>query len=128
MSTEKVRVRVNPNCYIRYPHGEGGQLYGGNWEAETRPDGTTHRVWKGQEFDCERSFAYDVNESEVNHRVPPTAEAKPRPILSIIALIEDSLPVIKSTKPAKSEIEIQETETISIKSKPGPKPKIKQAS
>ena len=128
--TEKVLVRVNPNCYIRYPR-ESGNMYSGTWGSVTRPDGKQANTWTGDEFECEKAFAKTVNESLTNHNVPFTATAEPRPILTVVALIEDTLPIVKSKEvpnPAQSEIEVQETETISVKSKPGPKPKVKQVS
>ena len=113
-----VRVKVNENCYIRYPR-EGGESHGGNFVIESKPDGKKHRVWKGDEFDCEKSFADNINKDAYN--IPASAEA--RPILTIIGIHEATLPIIKASKPAVSEIAVVETETISIKSKPGPKPK-----
>ena len=76
--TEKVLVRVNPNCYIRYPR-EGGKMYSGTWGSVTRPDGKQANTWTGDEFECTKAFAKDVNESLTNHNVPFTATAEPRP-------------------------------------------------
>jgi len=88
MSMKNVLVKVNEDCYIRYPR-DGGKSYGGNWANEIMPDGKSKRTWKGAQFECPRTFAEDIN-------------TKPRPIVTIIADIEEPLPVIKSTEPVTS--------------------------